>query len=1703
MGRSKYSWKSFSAINEDAIAADGNFGVGDSFTYSGATAEIYVYDNDAGLAGDRGRNERGTDWQPGKVFENGEWTDVGNAYWEGYFVMRGSDGKIYYLIEVEGSGSCDDYFTFYGRTPATGVTLTALCYYNDCGSLHYGCLGAGAVDVDPTAVADVLGVTVGEIDASPIANILENDDSNNGEAIVVKSIDGSAEMVGVWIDLPEGGRVLVSADGNVSFDDAGDFAALAEGETATVTLTYTIENTQGNTATSTISITVTGVDDAPVANDLAVVTDEDTPISGNVLDAAFDADGDDIELAFITFNGQTVEFGVETAVVTEGGYTGTLLVQADGSYTFTPGPDANDMAEGELDQLQFSYSIVAGEQVVSNKVTKTIDFETSDAVIEGAANGNPGNDKGVGNAGENPNGKGGGNSNGTRGNSDGFADDGASSRTELKAGDVITNQFDGVSVSVKGYGKARKHNEAMIFDSNNPTGGDRDLRTSTQDNILIISENGNSRNPDDNAKGGEIRFTFDEPADVSSLTLIDNEEGVWIGFYDENWQKTGSQWVPGGRDNSINEVALNGEDVTHMIVVLKGSGAIDDLVYSVGEDVVEPIFETGEVTVTIEGLSDNEAPVVVDTSVTTPEDVAVSGNVLAGATDEDGDTITVSSTSLGAVGATLQATTAAGVAVSLIVNADGSYTVDPEGNLNGLAVGETDSLTFTFTAEDGNGASDEGTVVIVFEGENDGPTAIDDFVTIGEDDIPFTGNVLANDSDPDTSDVLTLTDIGLIAPGLIDVPVLGVSSAGKAITGTLSFDAQGNYTLNIPAANTLSEGETVEISTAYGISDGNGGTDRGVLTITIIGANDGPVLANTSFVTDEDTAVTGNALAGASDIDGDMVSLSGSSLGNIGETVTATTDGGRTVEVTVNADGSFTVVPGAQMNELSVGDTDSLTFTVTGTDGNGGFGDGTVTVEIQGTNDGPVAVADTATTTEDAPSVSGNLLDNDSDPDQNDTISLVSVNGADVATGSVVVNGLSERGAAMTATVTFAADGSYTAVIADAEVLAAGETGSFLTTYTITDNNGAQITSTLEITITGTNDVPTVVAIAQTVDEDTTAVGNVLAGSADADGDTLTVTATSLGAAIGSAVTVATANGATALVTVNADGSYTAVPGAGLNAMSDGDTDTVTFTYTADDGNGGTATETVTITFVGANDGPTAVNDGFTVGQKTVGVEGSVSGNVLPNDTDPENDALTVIGFGNGKVPGETQRVLLPDPAGGFYVADITLNADGSFTFTQINTVGIAEGETETFAVEYTISDGNGGTSTAVLEINVDGVNEPPTALNDPDYRTDEDSAVSGNVLFNDEDEDLSDVLTIDGLAANTSLNINVISDLGTGREGVVTLRADGTFTFKPGENFQDLNTGEVDQVSFTYTVSDGNGGTDTAQATIVIDGMDDSVSPLEEEIINMVFVIDNSVSMLAQNNFTGRTADIFGNQDGVNQLVDWAIRFTFGMSQSVSENRDVAFDEFTALSPDRDFSFINQGEVDANGTPIDITGLTPEERGGTIVRSQIFGFGETVKDFGNYESDDAFIDTVLEGMDVPLGSGSNYTLALEAVADYLENSPAARQTKVYFISDSASTSTGFGDVARRIEQDYGAKIEAINVIPRDRTDVAGLDLEIIDTAGSGEAVDIFTRNSSSSELIRDEEEDFVFDPAPFGDPTILDPFGVLIGGGEGPQEAQ
>ena len=279
-----------------------------------------------------------------------------------------------------------------------------------------------------------------------------------------------------------------------------------------------------------------------------------------------------------------------------------------------------------------------------------------------------------------------------------------------------------------------------------------------------------------------------------------------------------------------------------------------------------------------------------------------------------------------------------------------------------------------------------------------------------------------------------------------------------------------------------------------------------------------------------------------------------------------------------------------------------------------------MTITITGTNDAPVATANTNTIAEDAVSVSGNMLTDD------DGFGVDS----DIDGDTLSVTSIDNTGADQYGTLTLDnADGSYTYAVdntnAAVQALGVGQTLTETYTYTVSDGNGGTDTATLTITINGVNDAPVVNATTVHVSEEgltdgiadttglnagddttdsTTASGNM---ASDIDGDTLTVslsaptqTITSGGntvtwSGVGTNTLTGSANGTNVMtISVDSSGNYSVDLLAPVDHADASGEDTLSLTVgvTVDDG---TTTASDNLTIVIEDDSPTAGNVSDTI----------------------------------------------------------------------------------------------------------------------------------------------------------------------------------------------------------------------------------------------------------------------------------------------------------------------------------------------------------------------------------------------------------------------------------------------------------------------------------------------------------------------------
>lgn len=417
------------------------------------------------------------------------------------------------------------------------------------------------------------------------------------------------------------------------------------------------------------------------------------------------------------------------------------------------------------------------------------------------------------------------------------------------------------------------------------------------------------------------------------------------------------------------------------------------------------------------------------------------------------------------------------------------------------------------------------------------------------------------------------------------------------------------------------------------------------------------------------------------------------------------------------AGSSITFTPAQDFNGPAL-----VTYTIS--DGNGNSDSANVTVDVQADNDAPVATNDSANTNEDN-DVIIDVLANDSDVD-GDALSVTAVS-ASAGAASVNSNG----------------DVLYTPP--------ADFNGPVTLNYTVSDGNGGTDSASVSVTVNAVNDAPIANPDSGTVNEDSSVIIDVLTNDTDVDGDALSIT------------NAASPNGS---VTFSGN-NITFTPTADFNGAT-------TVTYTISDGAGGAASGTVTINVTNVNDAPVANDDTASTNEDT-----AVVINVLANDTDIDNDALSVssVSATNGTA---------------------VVNGDGNVVFTP------AADYNGSATVAYTVTDGNGGSDNASVSVAIAAVNDNPIA--NPDTASvNEDESVSINVLANDTDVD-GDTLSV----ASASVSTGSVQVVGN------------QVNYTPDADYNGSAT-------ITYTIEDGAGG--SANSTVAVTVVNVNDAPVVEDL--------------------------------------------------------------------------------------------------------------------------------------------------------------------------------------------------------------------------------------------------------------------------------
>ncbi len=1039
-------------------------------------------------------------------------------------------------------------------------------------------------------------------------------DPDAGAALIVELLDGFEPVSAGPPTKPQpltgGGVVINNGDGTFSFDPAGDFEDLAEGVTRAVSFTYRAVDQFGLASeVKTITITVTGQNDAPVAVDASYGGAGDEAFEDGpprIFDFAI-SDVDNGSVLTVELLGGFVPGGgpAGTPQALTGG--GTITDNGNGTFTFDPAGDFEDLAQDTTRDVSFTYRAVdqfgapSGIKTATITVTGQNDAPVAADVSHGGAG-------------------------------DEIFEDGPPQTFDFDISDVDN----GANLTVE------------LLDGLEPASKKPDGFPLPLEDGGVVINNGNGT------------FTFDPAGDFEDLAEGETRDVVFT--------------------------------------------------YRV-KDEFGAASEIKTITLTVTGQ--NDAPTIdAPGSLIVDEDTPLQITTLSVDDADAGDVVTVTL----AVG---NGTLSAPVSFLLnVIDGDGSDgTLSFSGTedvvnqaLSGLAyqggLNFNGQDTLVVSVGDQAGISEFTSVGITVNPVNDAPVAVDDFYTIDEDtvlDLAAPGFV-GNDFDVDST--IVLSDIG--EARIVGGPIIGGITAAQS-NGRFAFDP----TLS-PELQALQAGDSVDVVIDYQIRDDQGLFDDGLATITVTGVNDAPTIdAPGSLSVDEDTLLSITTLS-VDDADaGDVVTVT-LAVGN--GTLSAPVSfllnviDGDGSDGTLSFSGTEDVVNQAlsglaYQGGLNFNGQDTLVVSVGDQAGISEFT--SVGITVNPVNDAPVAVDDFYTIDEDtvldlaAPGFVGNDFDVDS------TIVLSDIGEARIV-GGPIIGGIT----AAQSNGRFAFDPTLSPEL---QALQAGDSVDVVIDYQIRDDQGLFDDGLATITVTGVNDAPTIDAPGSlSVDEDTLlSITTLSVDDADA-GDEVTVTLAvgngTLSAPVSFLLNVIDGDGSDG--TLSFSGTENVVNQALSGLAYQGDLNfngQDTLVVSVGDQAGISEFTSVGITVNPVNDAPLAVADVASVAEGTRAAPAlPVIGNVLTNDTDVDN-------------PDTGFAVTTTGTFVGTY-GTLTFNSNGGYSYQLddanplVDTLGQNDTLQDTFA--YTMSDGDALdplTADSTLTITIDGANDAPVAVDDGD----------------------------------------------------------------------------------------------------------------------------------------------------------------------------------------------------------------------------------------------------------------------------------------------------------------------------------------------------------------------------------------------------
>ena len=528
----------------------------------------------------------------------------------------------------------------------------------------------------------------------------------------------------------------------------------------------------------------------------------------------------------------------------------------------------------------------------------------------------------------------------------------------------------------------------------------------------------------------------------NEIVLVDDNEVVWWGQFDEPWRCFEFTEI----EYDLLPVIVGPLGLAGFAPLLAGLLAAGAAI-AAGGDAKQAGGEVKE-EVNEAPVARNDIAAVVEAGVekggNTPSagSPEVRGNVLRNDTDPESDDLTIAGVVVGdlqgVVGEPL-----AGTYGEVTLNADGSYTYVLNNSLaatQALASGDVADEVFEYTVVDENGNTSTATLTVSVTGTNDVPEISGvNAGSIDEDGVQTaTGQLVVSDVDNGDTHVWTIAESTAVDYGNFG----------------LNQDGVWTYQLDntLPAVLALGEGEQLIDTIVVRVTDGAGGFDEQLLTVTITGSNDAPVIdcANSDLSgsvtetsdldpTENVTTLTVNGTILFADADGGIPEISIAPIGDAADFF-----GEITLQPAMDGSIGWTfAVDDSVLDNLPAGALLTQEYLVTVTDAHGASATETVLISLVGRNDAPETLDDASLIVAGDTAVLDVLL-NDTDADNGETaqLSVTEIDGQPISFGNPAT----------------LSDGSGTVSIDASGVLsfepAPGFTGRVTVPYTIDDASG-------------------------------------------------------------------------------------------------------------------------------------------------------------------------------------------------------------------------------------------------------------------------------------------------------------------------------------------------------------------------------------------------------------------------------------------------------------------------------------------------------------------------------------------------------------------------------------------------------------------------------------------------------------------------